>query len=48
LAPLYPSVPEEAMRNEKLDAMLALFDAIRAGQARKRQAAKQLIEDNLK
>ena len=44
LAPLYPSVPEAAMRNEKLYAMLALFDALRAGMAREREAAKRLLE----
>jgi len=48
LAPLYPSVPEAAMRDEKLYAMLALFDAIRAGQAREREAAKGLLEDYFK
>jgi hypothetical protein len=48
LAPLYPSVPEAAMRDEKLYAMLSLFDAIRAGQAREREAAKQLLEDYFK
>ncbi len=44
LAPLYPSAPEAAMRDEKLYAMLALFDAIRAGMARERDAAKRLME----
>ncbi len=48
LAPLYPSVPEAAMRDEKLYAMLALFDAIRAGQARERDAAKRLLADYFK
>ncbi|MCE2990034.1 MAG: AsnC family protein [Burkholderiales bacterium] len=43
LAPLYPSAPEAAMRDEKLYAMLALFDAIRAGQARERDAARKII-----
>lgn len=44
LAPLYPSVPEAAMRDEKLYAMLSLFDALRTGQAREREAAKHLLE----
>ena len=48
LAPLYPSVPEAAMRDEKLYAMLSLFDALRAGQAREREAAKRLLEDYFK
>lgn len=48
LAPLYPSVPEAAMRDEKLYAMLSLFDAIRSGQARERQAAKDLLEEYFK
>ena len=48
LAPLYPSAPEAAMRDEKLYAMLSLFDAIRAGQARERDAAKRLLEPYFK
>jgi len=44
LAPLYPSVPEAAMKDEKLYALLTLFDAIRSGQARERNAARDLIE----
>ena len=47
LAPLYPSAPEAAKRDEKLYAMLSLFDAIRAGQAREREAAKKLLEPYL-
>lgn len=43
LAPLYPSVPEAAMRDEKLYALLALFDALRSGMAREREAAKRLL-----
>ena len=43
LAPLYPSVPEATMRYEKRYAMLALLDAIRAGNAREREAAKTLL-----
>jgi hypothetical protein len=44
LAPLYPSAPEAAMQNDKLYAMLSLFDALRTGQARERNAAKELLE----
>ena len=43
LMPLYPTVPEAALRDEKLYAMLSLFDAIRAGQARERNAAQELL-----
>lgn len=35
------------MRDEKLYALLSLFDAIRAGQARERDAAKTLLEGYL-
>lgn len=48
LTPLYPTVPEAALRNERLYALLALFDAIRAGQARERNEAARLLEDYLK
>lgn len=44
LAPLYPSVPDAAMRDEKLYILLALFDALRSGQARERNAAQGLLE----
>ncbi len=45
LIPLYPSVPEAALRDEKLYALLTLFDALRSGQARERNAARDLLED---
>lgn len=45
LAPLYPSVPEAAMRDARLYALLALFDALRSGQARERNAAAKLLDD---
>ena len=48
LAPLYPSVLEAAMRDEKLYAKLSLFDALRAGQARERAAAKRLLKPYFK
>lgn len=44
LAPLYPSVPDAALRDARLYAVLALFDAIRSGQARERDAAQKLLE----
>lgn len=48
LAPLYPSVPDAALRDDELYALLALFDAIRSGQARERNAARDLIEGYFK
>jgi hypothetical protein len=48
LVPLYPSVPEAALRDENLYALLTLFDAIRAGQARERNAARDLLEGYFK
>lgn len=44
LVPLYPSVPEAALKDEKLYALLTLFDAIRSGQVRERNAARDLLE----
>lgn len=44
LVPLSPSVPDAAMKDERLYAVLALFDAIRSGQAREREAAQKLLE----
>jgi hypothetical protein len=45
LAPLYPTVPQAARRDSKLYELLALFDGVRAGQAREREfAQKQLAE----
>ena len=47
LAPLYPSAPSAALRNRKLYESLALFDAIRAGNARERTLARKLLEERL-
>ncbi len=44
IAPLYPSVPAAALRDARLYAVLALFDALRAGQARERDAAVRLLD----
>jgi hypothetical protein len=41
-------VPEAALRDEYLYALLTLFDAIRAGQARERNAARDLLEGYFK
>jgi len=45
LAPLYPSVPAAALKDAKLHAILALFDALRSGQARERNAAQKLLDE---
>ena len=45
LAPLYPTVPEAALRDEKLYAILALFDAERSGQARERNIAQKKLAE---
>jgi hypothetical protein len=45
--PLYPTVPEAAMRNPRLYALLALFDALRSGQARERSLAQKMLEERI-
>lgn len=47
LYPLYPSVPHAAKHNPDLYELLALFDAIRAGSARERALASELLEKKL-
>jgi hypothetical protein len=47
LYPLYPSVPDAAMRNPALYELLALFDAVRGGTARERALALDLLEARL-
>lgn len=47
LVPLYPSAPEAALRDEKLYELLALFDALRSGQARERNMAQSMLEKRL-
>jgi hypothetical protein len=44
LAPLYPTVPECAIRAPKLYDLLTLVDALRSGQARERNAAEKLLK----
>lgn len=44
VAPLYPSVPEAALKDPPLYAALALLDALRLGQAREREAAQRLLK----
>jgi hypothetical protein len=45
LAPLYPTIPDTALRDEELYGMLALVDALRTGQARERNAAERLLKE---
>ena len=47
LLPIYPSVPAAALRSPKLHEYLALFDALRIGNARERKLAQQLLEQRL-
>lgn len=43
--PLYPTAPLAAARNPSLYELLVLFDAIRAGSARERALAVQLLDE---
>jgi hypothetical protein len=45
IMPLYPTAPDAALRDKKLYALLALFDALRSGQARERNIAQQMLEE---
>lgn len=47
LYPLYPSVPNAIKADVKLYENLALFDALRAGAAREREIAKDLLRERL-
>ena len=47
LIPLYPSVPAAALRSVVLYENLALFDALRSGNARERALAQTLFEERL-
>jgi len=47
LLPLYSQLPLAASDDEKLYELLALFDALRAGQARERQMARRMLEERL-
>ena len=49
LLPLYPKLPLAAQADPCLYELLALFDALRIGQARERETAPPvLLEDGLK
>ncbi len=47
LIPLYPSAPAAALRSPELYEYLALFDALRMGNARERNLAEKLFEERL-
>jgi len=47
LYPLYPSVPDAANRNPALYELLVLFDALRAGSARERNLAQEMLSERL-
>ncbi|MCK4817625.1 hypothetical protein KA005_17785 [bacterium] len=47
-SPLYKSIPEVAMKDEKLYAALGLVDALRLGRAREIKLAEKLLVDMLK
>jgi len=48
LLPLYPGLPAAARTDARLYELLALFDALRIGQARERTLAARLLEERLK
>jgi hypothetical protein len=48
LLPLYEKLPLAAKDNAELYELLALFDGLRAGQAREREMAKHMLEERLK
>jgi len=48
LLPLYPRLPLAAVEDPALYEQLALFDALRIGQAREREMARTLLEERLK
>lgn len=45
--PLYPTVPDAAVRSPALYELLALFDAVRGGSTRERGIALQLLDHRL-
>jgi hypothetical protein len=47
IQPLYPSVPEAALRDEKLHELLALADALRVGRAREKELAVAELKKRL-
>ena len=47
ILPLYPSVPEAALKDEKLHEILALVDALRVGRAREKELAVKELKNRL-
>jgi hypothetical protein len=47
LLPLYPGAARAALDDPNLHELLALFDALRSGQARERELAGRLLEERL-
>lgn len=47
LLPLYPKLPLAASKDQALYELLALFDALRIGQAREREMVRKLLEERL-
>jgi hypothetical protein len=47
LLPIHPSVPEAALRDERLAESLALVDAMRIGDARLRGLAAEVLKERL-
>lgn len=47
LMPIYPAAPDAALRSPQLHENLALFDALRIGNARERKLGQQLLEKRL-
>jgi len=45
LHPLYPTVPQAALRSQPMYELLAVFDAIRAGSARERALAVKWLDE---
>ena len=48
LLPLYENLPSAAMEDREFYELLALFDGLRAGQARERELARRLLEERLR
>ena len=47
IEPLYPSVPEAALKDEKLYELLAITDAIRVGRSREKEIAVEYLKKHL-
>lgn len=48
LLPLYPKLPLAALNDPQFYELLALFDALRIGQAREREMVRSMMEERLK